>query len=248
MEITTTPIKAFDLLSIDTIGPFVESNHGNKYAVTIQDDLTKLIEIIPIPAKDANTVARAIVGKFILTYGMMACVKTDMGTEYLNEIFREVGKILKIAHVHSTSYHPQTLGAIEVSHRWLTAYLREYICKNKSNWDTWCLYFKFCYNTTPGENSYSPFSLTFGRQANLPMDIVKSPIQPIYNIDNYAKELQYRLKIAYDRANKFLIAAKEKRKLEYDKKLNVITFHAGDRVLVSNEARTKLDQAFFRSI
>jgi hypothetical protein len=96
-----------------------------------------LIKLIPIPAKDANTVARAIVEKFILTYGMMACIKTDMGTEYLNEFFKEVFKMLKINQINSTSYHLQTLGAIEVSHRWLNAYLREYICSDKSDWDTW---------------------------------------------------------------------------------------------------------------
>lgn len=63
------------------------------------------------------------------------------------------------------------------------------------SWDTHMQYFTFCYNitksTTNGAN-YSPFELVFGRQVKLPNDI-GGPIQPLYNIDDYAKELKYRL-------------------------------------------------------
>jgi hypothetical protein len=64
-----------------------------------------LIKLIPIPAKDANTVAHAIVEKFILTYGMMAWVKTVMGNEYLNEVFKEVFKMLKMRQKRGEKYN-----------------------------------------------------------------------------------------------------------------------------------------------
>jgi RNase H-like domain found in reverse transcriptase/Reverse transcriptase (RNA-dependent DNA polymerase)/Integrase zinc binding domain/Retroviral aspartyl protease len=244
MQITSTPMKAADLVSIDTIGPFVKSILGNKYAITLQDDLTKFVEIIPIPSKDANTVARAIVEKYILTYGMITCIKTDMGTEYLNEVFREVCALLKINHAKATAYHPMSLGSVERNHKCLNEFLRSYINSNKDDWDIWVLYFKFCYNTTPTETSYSPFELTFGRQANLPMDIIKTNLQPVYNLENYAKEFKYRLKIAYDRAAKYLLDQKIKRKEVYDTKLNDVNFEIGDKVLLEAENRTKLEPVY----
>lgn len=66
MKVTATPQKAFDVVIVDTIGPMNRSTHGNSYAVTLMCDLTKYVTIIPIPNKEAQTVARAILEYFIL--------------------------------------------------------------------------------------------------------------------------------------------------------------------------------------
>lgn len=83
MTITPTPQKAFDIVGIDTIGPFMMTPQGNIYAVTLQCELTKYVVIIPVPNKEADTTARAIVEKFILTFGPMREIRTDMGIDYL---------------------------------------------------------------------------------------------------------------------------------------------------------------------
>jgi transposase InsO family protein len=242
MKITTTPQKGFDVVSIDSIGPFVVTKSNNKYAVTIQDDLTKYIEIIPVPSKEANMIAKAIAESFITTYGVMRFVKTDMGTEYLNEIFKEICQIFKIQHVHSTAYHPQAIGGLERSHRCLNEYLRSFINDNK--WDVAANFFKFCYNTTPAEHGYTPFQLTYGRLANLPIEITRGPIEPIYNIDNYAKELKFRFQSAFERTNKLLIDYKERRKLAYDKNVRNLSLSVKDKVLLALENMVKLDKVY----
>lgn len=38
--ITPTPKEAFSLVCIDTIGPFLRTTNDNKYAVTVQCELT----------------------------------------------------------------------------------------------------------------------------------------------------------------------------------------------------------------
>lgn len=79
---TTTPCKPFEIISVDTIGPFLKTNYNNRYAVTIQCDFTKYVTVIPIINKEASTVAKAVVEKFMLTYGTnITAVRTDMGTE-----------------------------------------------------------------------------------------------------------------------------------------------------------------------
>jgi len=80
--ITDTPINAFDRLIVDTIGPLPKSENGNEYAVTLICYLTKYLDAIPVPDKNANTVAKAIFESFILKYGPMKTFITDMGTEY----------------------------------------------------------------------------------------------------------------------------------------------------------------------
>lgn len=75
-KLTSTPTKVFDVVSIDTIGPFTISEKGNRFAVTLQCDLSKYIIIVPIPDKSAKTIARAIVESCILIYGPMRAILT----------------------------------------------------------------------------------------------------------------------------------------------------------------------------
>lgn len=170
MVVTPTPQKAFDITCIDTIGPFMKTSQNNVYAVTIQCELTKYVVIVPIPNKEANTVAKAIIDHFILVYGPMRQIRTDMGTEYKNEVLQNLSKFLNIEHKFSTAYHSQTIGGCERNHRVLNEYLRSYINENKTDWDEWTRYFSFCYNTTPSTyHNYTPFELVYGRRAEILM-------------------------------------------------------------------------------
>lgn len=100
MVITDTPQRVFDVLVIDTVGPIQKSENGNAYILTMICDLTKYLIMAPIPNKSAKTIARAMVENFILVYGIMKIIKTDRGTEYNNELMREICEIIKIEHRH----------------------------------------------------------------------------------------------------------------------------------------------------
>ena len=126
-EHTTTPTKPFDCISIDTIGPFMKSNLGNRYAITIQCDLSKYVILKPIPDKQAATLAKALVENLILVYGIPLLIKTDQGTEYKNETFTKISNLLQIKHNFSTAYHPQTIGSLERNHRCLNEYVRQFV-------------------------------------------------------------------------------------------------------------------------
>ncbi len=112
-----TPEEPFHIVQIDTIGPIETSTGGNKYAITIQCELTKYLVAIPVKDKSAETIARGVFEYFILVYGNFDKVKTDLGTEYVNSVFKELGKWLKFHHITSTAHHHQTLGSVERSHR-----------------------------------------------------------------------------------------------------------------------------------
>lgn len=94
MSITNTPTKPFDTLIIDTIGPLPKSNSGNLYAVTMIFDLTKYLICVPIVDKSDKQVAKAIFEEFILSHGPMKSIRTDRGTEYMNEVIGELCKLM----------------------------------------------------------------------------------------------------------------------------------------------------------
>lgn len=167
---TITPDRPFDMVQIDTNGPMrIESLTGNSYAVTIICELTKYLITVPIVDKSAKTIADAIYRNFILVHGPMKRIKSDLGTEYVNQIMSELCKSKKIEHLKSTAYHHETLGAVERSHRLLNEYLRSYCNGNLESWDIYLQYFTFCYNITKSTTNgarYSPFELVFGRHTH----------------------------------------------------------------------------------
>jgi transposase InsO family protein len=239
MIITPTPQQAFDIVCIDTIGPFQKSNRGYSYAVTIQCELTKYIVIIPILNKEAVTVAKAIVGHFILIYGPMKEIRTDMGLEYKNELISNISKLLSIKHSISTAYHSQTIGGCERNHRVFNEYVRMYINESLTDWDTWTAYYGFCYNTTPSSyHNYTPFELVFGRNVNIPGTLMGSSIDPLYNLDAYDQEVRYRLQVAHKRAKEQLEKTKRERKVEYDVGTDELILQHGDLVTLTNENRS----------
>lgn len=240
LVITETPAKPFDKIIVDTIGPLPVSEAGNKYAVTIICDLTKYVIGIPLPNKEAITVARALVDNFILIFGLPGEFLSDLGTEYKNEVFDHLTKMLNMKQSFSTPYRHQTVGSVERNHRSFNEFLRTYLPDKQYEWDQLLRYFLFTYNTTPNSSfdfKYSPFELVYGKIPVL-IDCVKSgQIDPVYNVDDYAKEVKFRLQIAHSHARELLEESKRRNKLNYDVKVKPIDLTKGQTVVLQNDGR-----------
>ena len=82
---------------MDIVGPMIVSYSGNKYILTIQDDLTKYSMAIPIPTQDTNTVAKAFSENFICNvFGAPSSIVSDQGSNFMSDMFAQLCKILKI--------------------------------------------------------------------------------------------------------------------------------------------------------
>lgn len=245
-RITSTPQVAFDKIVIDTIGPMQRSENGNYYAVTMMCDLSKFLITVPIPTKDAKTVARAIFEKLILIYGPVREILTDCGTEYMNKVLNELLELFKIQHSNSTPYHHETVGTIERNHRVLNEYLRAYL-PNNTLWEEYLPFFTFCYNISPHisyDAKYTPFELVFGRKCPTPNILHSEKIDPIYNIDNYALETRYKLQTAQKIAHDLINKSKYRAKLNADKRSNPINVNIDDKVILIDETRGKHDPLY----
>lgn len=243
---TNTPMKCFDSISIDTIGPFTKSNNGNRYALTAQCELSKYIIVVPIPDKQAKTLAKAFVENCILVHGCPLQIKSDMGSEYRNEIFDLINKLLKIEHKFSTAYHHETLGSLERNHRCLNEFLRGVVNTQHDDWDEWLTYYTFSYNTSPhSDHNFTPFELVYGHQVNYPSSL-KTPdsIDPVYNLENYTNELKFKLQTSATKARELLDLAKTKRISNHSENANPISINLQDKVWLKNENNRKLDATY----
>ena len=245
MVVTTTPEKPFEVIAIDTVGPLPKSNQNNRYAVTIQCELTKYIVLVPIPTKEANVIARALVEKFILIYGKFLELKSDQGTEYKNEVLAQICKLLHIKQNFATAYHPQTIGSLERNHRCLNEYLRSFVTEHQSDWDEWMQYYAFNYNTTPhSSHGFTPYELVFGTKAKLPQENYTNKIDPVYNFDLYNKELQFKIQKSNQIARERLLYEKNCRVSNPNIATNTINIKVNDIVYITNENRKKLDSFY----
>lgn len=241
--ITETPKRPFHTIVIDTIGPFPTTTNKSKYALTVICDFSKFLIAVPVPNKEAKTIARALVDHCLLLHGPVQVIKSDLGTEYANCLMKSLAQSLHIEHRTSTAYHHETLGSVERSHRTLNEYLRNYLSEGM-NWEKLIRYFNFCYNTTPNRaiDMYTPFELVFGRQPS--QLLFKEEGKEVKDVDvsQFVKKLKEDLQSAYERARGCLHRQKLLTKMNYDAKYaRPLNVQVGDEVLLVNEVRNKKD-------
>lgn len=173
-------------------------------------------------------------------------IRTDQGTEYKNQIMSKLCELLGTQHKFSTPHHHESVGSIERNHRSFNEYIRAY-ANNLSEWDTYLLYFVYCYNTSKNavfENKLSPYELIFSKIVNDFENIDLHCVEPLYNIDNYALECKYRLQMAHKEASKLIDKMKARNKIYYDRNLNTLDVNLGDEVLLRKEPRNKLSKIY----
>ena len=55
-----------EIIGIDTVGPFVTIDNGNNYIITVIHWYTSWLEAYPVPNKEANTIEKVLLGRFII--------------------------------------------------------------------------------------------------------------------------------------------------------------------------------------
>ena len=81
--------------------------------LAIQCSFTKFVVAVPIPDKQATTVADAFVRNVVLVHGVPDVIVSDCGTEFVNSVFENITKLLGIDKRTTSPFHPQANGQIE---------------------------------------------------------------------------------------------------------------------------------------
>lgn len=235
MTITDTPKQAFEKVEMDIVGPMLITEKGHRYLLTIQCNLTKFAEAIPLFNASAESVACALSEHFITRYGCPLIIHTDQGRNFLSRLMKFLCQIFKIKQIRSTAFHPQSLGSLERAHREFIGYIKHYI-NNYRNWDDWVRFALFSYN-----NSYSqaikstPHELVYGCKARFPSEFANMTFNLTY--EKYLENLLNRLAQTQATAAENLNRAKELSKKQFDKNENPKSFQVGDAVLLLKEPR-----------
>ena len=154
-----------DFIAMDLIGEFnLPSSQGNRYALTGVCMLMGFTWCVPIKSKKAVDVARAYMQHIYSILGGSTKMPTDNGTEFKNEVFRDMLQKLGTEKlIHSPPYRPQSNGRIEGFHRYLEACIAKHMT-NGLEWDQIMAMATAAYNYFPNMSAKeSAFFLMYGR-------------------------------------------------------------------------------------
>ena len=182
-------------VAVDIVGPLERSHAGNKYILMIMDFSTRYPEAVPLKKTDARTVADALCQTFS-RFGVPSELLSDRGS--LSKVVAALLNMLKVVHIKTSAYHPQSNGMLERFHGTLKAMIHK-TCPEPKDWDKWLPYLLFSFREAPHTaTGFSPFELLFGRDVRGPLAIVKeqwqSKQQHPQSIIDFVQTTQQRLR------------------------------------------------------
>jgi len=229
--------EPLERVGMDIMGPLPCSDYGNKYVLVVADYFTKWLTAIPIANQEAATVASHFVEKFVSVFGVPKQLHTDQGTNFQSRLFRELCEVLGIDKTRTTAFRPQSDGLVERANRTLQNMLAKFVATHQRDWDKYLPLVTLAYNSAVHESTgYSPSLLMFGRQINLPIDLVLGNPNDEVPKDRteFVIDIEEKLSVVHELARKRLQFASDTQKRRYDHKAHEHAYKEGDKVWLHN--------------
>ena len=234
MQIDTSG-RPLQRVAMDILGPLPVTACANKYILVIGDYFTKWTEAFPMKDMEATTIAKIFVDQFVCRFGVPEYLHTDQGRNFESNLIKELCQILGVHKTRTTPYHPQSDGMVERFNRTVLNMLSiALVGKDEKTWDLHLPMVMMAYRTSIHETTgTTPFSLMFGREVCLPVDLMYGSPEPMENFPNtarYAMDMRSRLETAYHKVREHMQNQQRRQKDNYDKKVAGLPFKLDDHV------------------
>ena len=219
-------------IHIDFIGPLPETKNGNKHILSMTDNFTKWIELVPLKNQEAETTARAAVNEFFSRFGNPSALVSDQGSNFESTLFKEMCKLLQIHKMRTSGYRPSANGQAERGNRSALAAVRAFISDKQDDWDEHLPLIASALRSAVnrhtgqtankmmlGREAYTPANLAFGTSRGEAMEA-----------DEYVIKLEKGLQEAHETARKTLKVNLKTAKKNYDFKGHSKVLKKGDPV------------------
>lgn len=168
------PIRGlFYRVSFDLFGPLPISKRGNRYAMVSVEHLSRAIDVVAIPSKEAAHTAWVAKQAFS-RYGAPAEAVTDCGTEWQGA-FHAVLQDFHVDHRTTAGYHAQANGLAERVVQTVKSLLVRALSMATSSdeqldWEDLLPGIVLAYNCSPQTSTkQAPYALLYGREPLLPV-------------------------------------------------------------------------------
>lgn len=224
-----------DLVCIDFLSIEPDSK-GMTNVLVVTDHFTRYAQAYVTKDQRATTVAKVLVEKFFVHYGLPSRIHSDQGRDFESRLIKELLGMLGIKKSRTSPYHPQGDPQPERFNRTLLSMLGTLQPSQKQKWSQYVTSLVHAYNCTRNDaTGYSPYYLMFGREARLPIDLCFGTSPDGAGCSDYLQyvdKLKSDLKRAYELAVTVANKSHGKNKRYYDNRVRDQVLEKGDRVLV----------------
>lgn len=167
---TTSSYEPMEVLNIDTIGPMTADENGKKYILVVICCFTRFVELYSISDTSAAQAALALL-QHIGRYGAPSQIRSDRGSQFVNETIAELLSCIGTEHCLSTAYSSEENAPVERANKEVMRHLRAIVFHKKSiaQWSAHDLpmVMRILNAETKESIGASPAQLLFGNAVNL---------------------------------------------------------------------------------
>jgi len=165
----------FHTWGIDILGPFPLAIRQMKCLIVAIEYFTKWIEAEPVAQITAHKVQHFVWKNIVCHFKVPRCLISDNGTQFASQQLGKLCAEVGIKQVFASVEHPQTNGQVESANRILLRGLKRRLEKAKGAWAEEVPRIVWAYHTTPQSSTMeTPFSLVYGSDAMIPVEIHES--------------------------------------------------------------------------
>ena len=235
VPVITQPWKKIAMDVVQPLSGLTRTTKGNRFILTIMDQGSRYPEAFALRRVTAADIARCLTELFA-RFGLPEEILSDNGPNLTSKLIEELLASLKISHIKTTPYRPQSNGMLERWHRDLKRMLSKLSTGDRRRWDEWLPYVLFAARDTPhSATGFTPFELLFGREVRGPSAALhqawtaKKTLPA--SVVSYMMETQERLQTMTDTAKKREQETRKKTKSYYDRTAREDPLEEGDQVL-----------------
>ncbi|GJX59925.1 reverse transcriptase domain-containing protein [Tanacetum coccineum] len=170
-----TPITSpwpFYKWRIDISGPFPEAQGKVKFLIVAIDYFTKWIEAKPVATITGSQVKKFVWDNIVCRFGLPGEIISDNGKQFRDNPFKDWCEKLNIRQRFASVKHPQTNGQVERANRSLGEGIKARLGEDNRNWVEEVPHVLWAHRTMiKTSNGDTPFSLTYGTEAVIPVEI-----------------------------------------------------------------------------
>ena len=175
----TIPMKPWDSIGMDFIGPFPRSK-GFNYLWVIICRMTSMVHLIPVHTRMTTTDLSWIYHREIVhLHGLPSSIMSDQDSKFTSKWWRELHRILGAKLLMSMSFHPQTDGQTERVNCNVGQIFRTVVRHDQKDWVDRVNMMEFAINASvSGMTKYAPFELNGGYMPSMIKELRTDEVIP----------------------------------------------------------------------
>ena len=172
----------------------------DKYVITVIDCFSRWCWLVPTDTKDGENVGRILLENVVLSIPCFPTIlRSDRGPEFVNDVIREINRLLGVTHITGSAFHPQSQGMIESLNKKVNAVVRSLVDDNPEDWESRIPYAQGILRMTPLEalGGRSPCEVVTGIKPKLPFSLFGEANVEAVSSDDYVNRLAGYMKETY---------------------------------------------------